>query len=230
MRKLPLFVLAVISNLLLLLLPIKLLGAMPMAADDIAMGGFLFLASLFCGLESINTPAERLPRQLHAADVAARRLALATGLAILALFWSAQIERAVDAKTGAALSIAQLAGAALMLLGTALRLAAMRTLGRAFRTEIRVEPNQQLVQSGVYRSLRHPSETGLLAIALGAGLLLESIAAMPLGLCLLGTVLLRLAWEDRQLAAAFGPQFERYAARVPRLLPSLTRPSGTPYN
>jgi protein-S-isoprenylcysteine O-methyltransferase Ste14 len=107
-----------------------------------------------------------------------------------------------------------------MLVGIGLRVAAMTTLRAWFVTEISVPDNQPLVQRGIYGRLRHPSEAGTLAIALGAGLLLQSKAGLLLWLCgLLPLVRWRLRLEERELATAFGARFDQYAARVPRLLP-----------
>jgi len=111
-------------------------------------------------------------------------------------------------------------GAACMSVGAALRWSAVRSLGPSFVTELREGP---LVESGPYRWLRHPSETGNIAVALGACLLLGSWRAMaPFG----GAFFLicwRVRREDVFMRCIHGRRFERYEARVGGLLPRPSR-------
>jgi steroid 5-alpha reductase family enzyme len=61
-------------------------------------------------------------------------------------------------------------GALLILLGLGFRWYAIRSLGRYFTRDVAVSANQQVVQSGPYRLIRHPSYTGTLITAIGVGL------------------------------------------------------------
>ncbi len=77
-----------------------------------------------------------------------------------------------------------------------------------------------LVRSGVYRFLRHPSETGLLAASLGAAVLLQSLLGLVVWFgALLPVTLARLALEERALELRFGTFYERYAEEVGGLVP-----------
>jgi protein-S-isoprenylcysteine O-methyltransferase Ste14 len=109
-----------------------------------------------------------------------------------------------------------------MLAGVVVRAAAVVTLGRGFITEPRVVEGGVLVVRGVYAWVRHPSESGNLAVALGACLLLVS----PVGLLVTATAVMPLTlWrvrrEERLLADAYGPRFRAYARRVKRLIPGV---------
>ena len=103
------------------------------------------------------------------------RLALLTGLALLAVFWVALVARVGQASPVTGWQ--QAVGAGVMLAGAVLRWLAISRLGPFFVTGIHVAAEQPLVRDGVYRILRHPSETGILAAALGASVLLGSWAA-----------------------------------------------------
>jgi protein-S-isoprenylcysteine O-methyltransferase Ste14 len=109
-----------------------------------------------------------------------------------------------------------------MLVGTALRLRAICDLRQQFAsTAVVAGESRRLVQSGIYRVLRHPSELGLLAAACGAACYLHSLAA-AIGTCaLLLTVAWRIRWEDEQLARAWPAEFSAYRRRVPALVPRL---------
>jgi protein-S-isoprenylcysteine O-methyltransferase Ste14 len=114
------------------------------------------------------------------------------------------------------------AGACVLLLGLALRVWAVVTLGRSFRTSVEVDADQPVVTRGPYKWIRHPSYAGLLLIALGAGLafgnwLSLAICAIlpPLGM------LPRIAVEEAEMNRVLGDQYRRYQARTDRLVPKL---------
>jgi len=159
-------------------------------------------------------------RRESADDAQARREGFAAGLLLLATFWTALLTRSTASGPAPAWSFA--IGGPLMLAGVAIRGAAVLTLGRAFTTEVRIDPSEggPLVEHGVYRWVRHPSEAGNLAFALGASLGLNSPAALlVVAAGVLPLTLWRLRREERCLADAHGPRFQRYARRVKRLIP-----------
>src|SRR5918911_3403865 len=69
-------------------------------------------------------------------------------------------------------------GVALILLGAALRLWSILTLGRFFTPNVTVSSGQRVVERGPYRFVRHPSYSGLLLIMLGLGLTLTNRASL----------------------------------------------------
>ncbi len=136
-------------------------------------------------------------------------LSLWTAMALLGLLLSS----ALWSSPGAAPAV----GGVLMAAGIALRAAAMRALAADFVSEAR--PTARLCDSGIYRWLRHPSETGLLCFALGAAVASGALGAwLALGV-LVTLSLLRIEREESALCAALGARYRRYAARVPALLP-----------
>ena len=115
-----------------------------------------------------------------------------------------------------------LIGLALVWGGIALRLWAVLTLGRFFRTTVIVQDEHRLVETGPYRLLRHPSYTGTLLTLLGFGLCFGNWIA--LALLTLGPLLAysyRIAVEEQALRLRFGPQYEDYAHGRWRLVPFL---------
>jgi protein-S-isoprenylcysteine O-methyltransferase len=147
-------------------------------------------------------------------------LARASGLGTLLVFWLGLLARADTAY--AHRDGWQWAGLPLMLAGIGLRVLAIRTLGPYFVSETVVRPGQPLVRRGIYQFVRHPSETGLLAMVAGASLLLESRAALVVCfLMLLPISVWRVRREDRCLDTAFGQSFRAYARHVRAWLPFL---------
>lgn len=148
-------------------------------------------------LESLCAPGECDVREPGIRDRVALRVARWVGLGLLVLFWSAQIE----SLAGGSRSIGmQGTGGALLVAGTLLRIQAIRALGSQFVSDIRVGP--QLVSDGIYAVLRHPSEIGLLLIAVGAPLLIGSpVTAAGAATLLLPISLWRMQRENRAWAA-----------------------------
>jgi protein-S-isoprenylcysteine O-methyltransferase len=113
-------------------------------------------------------------------------------------------------------------GLACLALGTAFRLWAIRTLDKAFAAVVQIKAGQQLVTSGPYRWLRHPSYTGAWLAMIGAALLMHSY----IGLVLMGPGMLlvymrRIAMEEQALEAGFGAAYVNMKTRTQRLLPCI---------
>ena len=113
-------------------------------------------------------------------------------------------------------------GAAVLWVGLSLRAWAVWTLGRSFRTSVEVDADQPVVTRGPYRWVRHPSYTGLLLIALGAGLgignwlsLVLCAVVPPLGM------LPRIVVEEAEMNRVLGDRYRSYQARTHRLVPGL---------
>ena len=104
----------------------------------------------------------------------------------------------------------------------AARIWAVVTLGRFFKITVTIQPDHQVVETGPYRRLRHPSYTGLLLILAGVGvafgnwLSLLALVALPL----VG-ILIRIRVEEAALLAALGDSYASYSARTDRLIPGV---------
>jgi protein-S-isoprenylcysteine O-methyltransferase Ste14 len=152
-----------------------------------------------------------------------RFLSWATALSLLVVSWvSLATHIPVGVPTLEIVLLWPLVGLTAMTLGIALRCLAMFTLGPGFVSALSVQPGQALVQSGIYRYLRHPSESGLICIAFGVPLLLESTA----GLVIAVATVAPLSWyrtrrEEAALHAAYGVGYEGYAAAAGRYFPRL---------
>ena len=83
----------------------------------------------------------------------------------------------------------------LFLGGLALRWAAILTLGRLFTVDVAIHSDHTVVQTGLYRFIRHPSYTGLLVAFLGLGVLFANWVSM-LGLSIPVIVMMMYAlWQ-----------------------------------
>jgi protein-S-isoprenylcysteine O-methyltransferase Ste14 len=106
--------------------------------------------------------------------------------------------------------------------GVTIRLIAVATLRRQFTTKVAIVERHRIVDTGIYRIIRHPAYLGYLASLLGMGLVLGnwvSLAALIV-LPLLG-ILYRIHVEESVLLGYFGGAYQEYANRTKRLLPGI---------
>ena len=114
------------------------------------------------------------------------------------------------------------AGLVLMCAGIAIRQWAVATLGRFFTIDVRVQPDQVVVDRGPYRWVRHPSYTGLILTFLGFGLALVNWAALPVAFLVpTAGLVYRIRFEERALLETLGEPYRRFAEGRPRVFPGI---------
>jgi len=114
------------------------------------------------------------------------------------------------------------AGLLLMWAGLAVRIWAIVVLGNSFRMTVEVDAGQQVVDSGPYRWVRHPSYTGIVLLLAGLGLVYGNVPALAILLVLPAAVLIhRIFVEEAVLTEVMGRAYADYAARTKRLVPGL---------
>jgi protein-S-isoprenylcysteine O-methyltransferase Ste14 len=110
----------------------------------------------------------------------------------------------------------------ILILGFAVRIVAIVTLGRAFSANVALRAGQSLERSGLYRLVRHPSYLGLELILLAFALHTRTwacFAAVLIPPTL--AVLYRIHVEETALRQAFGPDYEDYSRSTRRLIPGV---------
>ena len=113
-------------------------------------------------------------------------------------------------------------GLTLVVAGFALRVWSVRTLGRFFKYRVVVQEGHEVVQSGPYARIRHPSYTGMVVCSAGVGLALGNwLAIIAAAAPTLVGFTLRLLSEERVLGAELGRPYREYMARTKRLIPGV---------
>lgn len=113
-------------------------------------------------------------------------------------------------------------GAALFTLGLALRWYSIWYLGRFFTVNVAIAADHQLIETGPYRVIRHPSYSGALMAFLGLGLCLHNWASV--GMMVIPPLLAfsrRIRIEERALAQGLGDPYRDYMHRTKRLIPAV---------
>ena len=117
-----------------------------------------------------------------------------------------------------------LLGTSLFLLvgGLVIRWTAILTLGRFFNTRVAVHQDHRLVQTGLYRLVRHPSCSGLLLLFLGMGLSFGSwFSFIVIIIPFVAALLYRIKVEESSLVEALGQDYIEYCKSTKRLLPGI---------
>jgi protein-S-isoprenylcysteine O-methyltransferase Ste14 len=111
-------------------------------------------------------------------------------------------------------------GLCIMLLGFALRIWSVVTLGASFRTTVETHSDQRVVSNGPYRLLRHPSYSGLLLMCLGYGIADQNWLSLAFAVLLpLAALLYRIRIEEAALVTSIGHDYVEYQGRTKKLIP-----------
>lgn len=120
--------------------------------------------------------------------------------------------------------IMTITGFAVVAGGLALRLKAKAELSRHFTYTVTIVDGHELITTGLYARMRHPSYTGQWLVFLGLGMALAnwlSIAAFCIPT--LAATIYRIRVEEAALAAHFGEQYRAYRERTPMVAPRIGR-------
>jgi protein-S-isoprenylcysteine O-methyltransferase len=111
-------------------------------------------------------------------------------------------------------------GCALFALGLVLRWYSIIYLGRFFTVNVAIHSGHEIIDTGPYRRIRHPSYTGALLAFLGLGLSLTNWASLAIiVLPIFWAFSQRIATEETALASALGTPYINYMRRTKRLAP-----------
>ncbi len=129
---------------------------------------------------------------------------------------------APEADAGANTWAAVVAGVAIILVGSGLRVWAVVTLGRFFRREVTIVEGQAIVRRGPYRLIRQPAYLGTIIVVLGLGLAIGGwMGAVVAAAIEIAGHLPRIRVEEATLAAAFTDRYRDYAEATARLVPGV---------
>ena len=118
-----------------------------------------------------------------------------------------------------ALSVQSIAGLALVVTGTAIRLVAAGTLRRSYSSTLMIRDGHRLITHGLYRFARHPIYLGAIMTCVGLPLYASSVVGLLIMSGLIPLVLRRISAEERMLTEAFGDAYLEYMKVTSRLIP-----------
>jgi len=178
------------------------------------------LALVFFGLELLlrRGPGIRSPSR----GELQRGNSLLIGVSyVLGLFLAPMLNMLLVGKISPAIA-SRAVGLGLMVLGLALRVWSMTTLGAFYTRALMVSEGQTVVQDGPYRWIRHPGYLGSVLVWIGLPLSLANwIAAMAVVLLMGVAYGRRIRTEEAMLLREFGADYLQYKRRTWRLIPFL---------
>lgn len=104
------------------------------------------------------------------------------------------------------------------LTGMAVLVLGLVGLGRSLTALPTPVPHGELRTGGLYRFVRHPIYTGVLALSYGAAAPSGSVAVVVAAGALTGWLAVKARWEEGQLRRRY-PGYGAYAAGTPRFVP-----------
>ena len=118
----------------------------------------------------------------------------------------------------------EIVGLALCATGLLLMVAAFRALGGAIQIAPEPRPNARLVTHGIYRNLRHPIYTAIVAVTLGLFLRKPTMLIGCAAAVVIVFLLVKSKYEEERLLARY-PEYAAYRARTSGVLPWFHRAS-----
>lgn len=102
-------------------------------------------------------------------------------------------------------------GLGISVFGLAFRIYAIRYLGKQFTTKVKIVDDHELINTGPYKYMRHPSYTGTMLLILGNALMYGSIwIAILITLAMYLGYQYRIKHEEKALIAHFGEKYIQY--------------------
>lgn len=112
-------------------------------------------------------------------------------------------------------------GVVLTVIGLVIAIVARKILADNWSGAIEFKKNHTLITSGIYKYMRHPIYTGILAMGLGAVLFYETPGLIFVSLLVCGVLIFKLRKEEQLMLKHFPKEYTTYKKRVKALIPFL---------
>lgn len=116
--------------------------------------------------------------------------------------------------------IASSIGLALFLSGSFIQLSALSTLDRQFSNAVELQSNHILINTGVYKFIRHPIYLGIILQGISSIFLMNVISPLFFMLISITGVLLRVKKEEAFLIRSL-PEYQDYIKKTSALIPGI---------
>ena len=111
-------------------------------------------------------------------------------------------------------------GIVLLLVGVWVRMVAMTTLDKYFTLELVTQKDQEIIQNGIYKYIRHPAYLGTITSSLGFGLTQMNVLVIVLISTFMFVVyFIRIRKEEQMMLGVFGEKYQNYLNKTKRLVP-----------
>jgi protein-S-isoprenylcysteine O-methyltransferase len=109
-----------------------------------------------------------------------------------------------------------------IIIGLLIRTWSVQTLGKYFTMHLAVQQNQQVIKSGPYKYVRHPSYLGAFLMYVGIPIFLHAWFSLFFTVIILSIAWgRRICYEEKMLIDTFGEEYESYCHSVKRVIPGI---------
>jgi protein-S-isoprenylcysteine O-methyltransferase Ste14 len=113
-------------------------------------------------------------------------------------------------------------GISLICIGLIIRWIAILKLKKSFTVNVSVTKNQSIVQSGIYKHIRHPSYLGSLLSFCGLAIVFNNwLTFVIIFIPIFSSFLYRIHIEEKLLSQVFGTQYTQYIENSWKLIPKI---------
>ena len=117
------------------------------------------------------------------------------------------------------LSIWNVAGLILFVVGMTIAFVAVFTLKRFYSSSLVIVEDHQLITHGIYRFMRHPIYFGVIIAIMGAPVYAPSLYGFMILSLLIPIFLYRIRMEEEILTDEFGDAYQEYKETTSKLIP-----------
>lgn len=102
-------------------------------------------------------------------------------------------------------------GCAVTIVGIILRLYSVLTLGKSFTISVQVDLKQKIIQTGLYRYIRHPAYSGSILSLIGIALAIRSIIGTIVTITIIAVIYgYRIKIEEKTLESNSKTDYQEY--------------------
>jgi protein-S-isoprenylcysteine O-methyltransferase Ste14 len=113
-------------------------------------------------------------------------------------------------------------GVVLIVIGLVIRIQSLWTLKQYFTYSVSIIENHKLIETGLYKSIRHPGYLGQLIIFIGISTLLSNWLSIVLMIIPIAIgYIYRIKMEERFMTEQIGEDYLNYKNRTKRLIPMI---------
>lgn len=113
-----------------------------------------------------------------------------------------------------------LLGILMILLGLTFRALAVKHLGKYFTPTVQIKEDHDLITTGPYSIVRHPSYTGAFLAIIAGGVVLESLLGFIISCtAMIIAYYVRIGIEEKELTDRFGNDYRAYKKRTKMIIP-----------
>ena len=112
-----------------------------------------------------------------------------------------------------------LIGMIFFIFGVIIRLYCRKTLKEQFSYRLQLLDTHKLIQTGLYKYIRHPAYTGDISAQLGITFALNSISGFMIMLFIIPCFIYRISIEEKLLISRFKEEYIEYQKKTKKLIP-----------